>query len=459
MNEDDRDVKFIEFASTEQISEHFVKLGCRTIIAKELSVQDDSKHGIYLASRSPLTQLLPGTLTALGTSTSISKLRSEVGRTIFALDMHFTWVQGNGFESVAPATKIIEYGQYPESRLSGFLQNCAHPPSCLSGPDQSRYGTRALFIGISGEKIYATVCSQLNSPRVVHEIEDLGPWHVAPAMRLLRDEFELQNDGDQLLSQIEELVGNEYSPVVLKAAGLEPVPTKWQQQSRGWTLEALLGIPRNSSTEPDKLGYEIKAVGSSKVTLITTEPDFGMRQELGLRDFLESYGAISTSDNDKRVFNGIHAYGQLSANSNSVLEVHGWPAKASTGSLGAGPSIVLRQQGSDVILAGWSLEKLARSWAKKHSAAIYVEASKTGEKGTEKASFGPLVLMGHGTSIDLFLEQVVLGNIFLDPGDSLKGKSVKARTQWRVNGNIRSTLKGKLEPLYLDLAEFVLPRR
>ena len=459
MNENGRDIKFIEFASTEQISQHFSNLGCSTVVAKQLSAEDDSKHGIYLASTAPLTQLLPGALTARGTSSSETKHRSEVGRTIFALEMNFAWVQGNGFESVAPSTKIIEYGQYPENRLSGFLKNCAHAPDCLSGPDQGRYGPRALFIGISGQKVYGTVCTQLNSPRVLHEIRNLKPWPVASALQVLRDEFEHQNDGDQLLSQIERLIGKEYSPVVLKAEGSELVPTKWQQQSGGWTLEALLGIPRNSATEPDKLGYEIKAVGSSKVTLITTEPDFGMRQELGLRDFLETYGTLSTSDNDKRVFNGIHTFGKLSANSKSILEVHDWPAKASPSGLGAKPSIVLRQQSSDLILAGWSLEKLARSWAKKHSAAIYVEASKTGVKGSERASFGPLVLMGQGTSIDLFLEQVVLGNIFLDPGDSLKGKSLKARTQWRVNGNIRSSLKAKLEPLYFDFAEYTLPRR
>lgn len=451
--------EFLEFASAAEISHHFANLGCRTIIVKQLSAEDDSKHGIYLASAAPLTQLLPGVLTARGTSSSGKKLRSEVGRTIFALDMSFAWVQGNGFESTAPFAKIIEYGQYPENRLSGFLKSCTHPPTCLSGPDQGRYGLRALFIGISGQKVYGTVCTQLNSPRVLHEIRNLKPWPVASALQVLRDEFELRNNGDRLLSQIERLIGVQYSPLVLKASDPEPVPTKWQQQSAGWTLEALLGIPRNSAREPDKLGYEIKAVGSNKVSLITTEPDFGLRQELGLREFLERYGSISKRDSGKRVFSGIHSFEKVSANSKSVLEVHGWPARASSGNSEERPSIVLRQQDSGLILAGWSLEKLARSWAKKHSSAIYVEASKTGVKGGEKASFGPLVLKAEGTSIDLFLEQVVLGNVFLDPGDSLKGNKVKARTQWRVNGNMRTTLPRKLERLYFEFDEYTLPSR
>ena len=451
--------EFLEFASASEINDRFASLGCRTILVKQLSVEDDSKHGIYLASTAPLTQLLPGVLTARGASSSETKRRSKAGRTIFALDMDFAWVQGNGFESASPDAKIIEYGQYPENRLSGFLRGCAHPPECLSGPDQARYGPRALFIGISGQKVYGTVCTQLNSPRVLDEIRGLKPWPVASPLQVLRDEFELRNDGDQLLTQIESLIGAQYSPLVLTASDPNPVPTKWQPQSAGWTLEALLGIPRNSASEPDKLGYEIKAVGSSKVSLITTEPDFGLRQELGLREFLERYGSISKLDSDKRVFGGIHSFERASTNSKGVLEVHGWPATASSSNAGIKPSVVLRQQGSDLILAGWSLEKLARSWAKKHAAAIYVEASKTGVKGREKASFGPLVLMAKGTSIDLFLEQVVLGNVFLDPGDSLKGKKVKARTQWRVSGNIHTTLPRKLEPLYFEFAEYALPRR
>jgi hypothetical protein len=263
----------------------------------------------------------------------------------------------------------------------------------------------------------------------------------------------MQLDRDSLLKEIGRLGGKLHKPLILKDAGGEPDERAWQSQSAGWTLEALLGVPRNSRPGPDKLGFEIKAVGSTRTSLITTEPDFGLRFDLGVKEYLLKYGHPAKHGPGKIVFNGLHKSGKVNTETGAVLEVRGWDGVSNLPIVGQDLSVVLREEKSNLILAGWSLQKLAASWVKKHSAAVYVQSTKIGLKGQERVTFGPRALVGEGTTVTMFLKMVSKGEIFLDPGDSLNNGKTKARTQWRINGSMKSNLPGRLAPLYEGFEE------
>lgn len=444
--------EFTEFKTLESLTKHFSKLGCNTLIGKALSKEDDSKHQIFLSSVAPLAQLLPGDLETRGVSSSTTKRLSDSGSRIFSLRLDFDWVQANGIQENAREAKIIEYPQYPEVRFSGFLKGCKQPPRCLSGTKQLEYGQRVMFLGIAGRKIFGTIATSFFSPQIVTEFGRLKPWALANTFSVIPLGRFDPSDRSRLLSEVGALCGTAHQPQVLDPGADLPRLVPWTTQSAGWTLEALLGVPRNSARSPDKFGYEIKAVGSGKVSLITTEPDFGLRHDLGLGEFLHKHGAEAAGDPDKRVFNGIHRAWEVNSKTNAILEITGWNRDSNRPSGEGNLGVVLRDAGNDEILSGWSIEKLAHHWVKKHSAAFYLEALKQGAVGFETIMYGPSALLGEGTSIEKFLRLVSAGTIFLDPGDSLKGGKTHARTQWRINGNIRTSLEPRLEPLYFDLS-------
>lgn len=432
-------------------------MGCNTVVAKILSKEDDSKHQIYLSRGVPLAQILPGQLKQRGLSESETKKFSSSGVPIFSLELNFAWVDATGQISSAPTAKLIEYSQYPEVRFSGFLKNSRNPPRCLSGERQSEFGTRVLILGISGDSIYGTVCTEAGSQSVVSETSTLERWRVAPAMYEVVETQESLIDSDELKEAIARIISAPQKPLVLDPGNPVPKEVRWSTQAAGWTLEALLGVPRNNKPEPDKFGYELKAVGSSRVSLITTEADFGKRKEDGLREFLNLYGRNSDLNPKKKVFNGLHRAWIPNDSTRVVLEIDGWDRLLHTPKPKAPVSVVLRHVDTDEILAGWSLEKLAQSWTKKHSAAFYLQYFKAGNNNDVFLNFGPNALDCRKTSIGKFLEQLSRGNIFLDPGDSLSDGKLHSRTQWRINGSIASNLGKRLAPLYESVDELKFP--
>ena len=54
-------------------------------------------------------------------------------------------------------------------------------------------------------------------------------------------------------------------------------------------------------------------------------------------------------------------------------------------------------------------------------------------QGNRNWTFGPTVWSGIGTHPIMLLQQISLGNLFIDPGDTMYGNaSPHARIQWRV---------------------------
>ena len=112
----------------------FQSLGVDVLYFKELSLkQDNDKNQIYLGSDSidGMVNIFPSSLVKIGVSKSKRKRKSTFGKAMIAAKLNFFWLDKNNNLNPAPNTKIIDYFQYPEVRLSGFLQNCKNPPDAL----------------------------------------------------------------------------------------------------------------------------------------------------------------------------------------------------------------------------------------------------------------------------------------------------------------------------------------
>lgn len=73
-------------------------------------------------------------------------------------------------------------------------------------------------------------------------------------------------------------------------------------QGAGFTLEALLGVSANAKQSPDKHGYEIKAHGGSRISLMTPSPDGGHQGSHSFREFMDRFGSDGKKGDGSRRF-------------------------------------------------------------------------------------------------------------------------------------------------------------
>lgn len=427
--------------------------GASDVIVKLLAPnQDNDKNQIYLGRGIPTSQLFPGKLSFRGLSGSAKSREDGPRSPIVSLALDFTWVWPDGNDAKAPAAKIIEYSQYPESRLSGFLAGCARAPRALRRTEQDLFGVRLLVLGIAETAIYGAVITEVESPAVATDYSHLNPWQHLPIFRVLVAEEHDDRNIVDLIAEIDRISGPLFRPIVLRALDGIPDAIPATSQAAGWTLEALLNVPRNSISAPDKYGYELKSVGGSKVSLITTEPDFGVRHDLGMAKYLDRFGRQGTSNPRQRVFSGVHQSWEINAATGCQLEITHWDRVLESPDGSGEPSIVLRHVDTNSIVSGWTFAKIGASWMKKHAGAVYVETLKHSDEEGVGYSFGPRVIVAEGTTALLFLRGVSRGIIRLDPGDRFDPeKGFKKRTQWRVQGSIESLLPKRLSELYFSV--------
>jgi len=448
------------FDSLNSIAEAFRSRGCTELLVKILATnQDNEKNQIYLGKSLSLSSYLPGKVRLRMASTSTTKPRSNPGSPIVALELNFAWLWPNENPSPAPRASIIEYSQYPEVRFSGFLGGTNHGPDALRRERQDGYGGRVLILGVANEQIFGAVVTEAAEPTAFREVSALPSWGIDPLLKNLN--LELANpraiiDKDSLLEELRALSGRTHRPQMLRKSG-EPVElVKGGGQAGGWTLEALMGIPMNSKSEPDKFGFEIKAVGGSRVSLITTEPDFGFRAEQGVSEYLLKFGRPARIGKGKLVFSGIHRCGDKNLRSGAHLTIENWDFAEGRPNGQGQPNVVLVATDTDEVISGWSFEKLGASWSKKHAGAMFVQTSPvravSGE--VEGYRFGPAGILGLGTSALRLVSAIGRGEVFLDPGDTMElGAKPHARTQWRIAGNITTNLPERLDPLYNQLTQ------
>jgi len=453
----------ISYHSLESVAAVFRKLGVKRVIVKHLATkQDNEKNQIYLgdSSRGVMT-LFPAKSTYLRVSKSTEKRNSDISYLNIVAELDFAWIDRAGKTIAAPHTKLIEYAQYPEARLSGFFRGCPHGPDALRRDKQSAYGSRILMLGYNHEslKTYGLVLTELEDPvvKIFPSLPSTGLNGIL--LEFLTEKNDPEKNGrQQLLEELNSLMNQWHPSKQLRPGQMHATPFRGNQGA-GYTLEALLGVSSNPDKAPDKYGFEIKTM-SSKVSLMTPTADLGLEKSLGFRNFMNQFGWAKQSDKGATVFNGTHWYQHICATTNLVLDISGFDplvqheyrndSKIITG---------LWRQTDKELISGWSFEKLVESWNQKHANACYLTYQSRAHTGSSKAhdkdyKYNPRIYVCQGTNIYKLLKSIANSVVNYDPGHEIKANGeAKQRPQWRV-GVIKNFEK-RLSHLYdtVDVVE------
>ncbi len=442
-----------------QLKKLFRKFDVQVIYLKRLAKkQDNDKNQIYLGtSLNKVANLIPMRIGQRGISSSTQKRKSDSEAYIIEGSVDFSWIGRDENLYPAPETKIIFYCQYPEARLSGFLDNCRSGLDALKRNHQSGFGKRLLFFGRTDQrKVVGLVLTEYEDPVVFgfpkfEKLSSIPVLEVISANRdvgatprnLLQAELKTIFDDGWHLSQR------------LQPGNPQPIPFNGTQAG-GYTLESLLGIPSNSDKNPDKHGYEIKSFSSSRVSLMTPSPDIGFQGRNSFRNFLDRYGKPSPNDPTRLNFNGTHKYGEKCQATGLVLEIRGYDIDAGFSEDPALVSIVLVDLENNEVAAGWSLPHFLQCWNKKHMSAVYIPTERrncsSSNRHKYEYKYGRTAHFCEGTGIEQLLDAIIKREVVYDPGDTSKSGSTgnpKHRPQWRARNLLRAlpTLYREVEPV------------
>ncbi|MDH7503867.1 MAG: MvaI/BcnI family restriction endonuclease [Verrucomicrobiota bacterium] len=211
-------------------------------------------------------------------------------------------------------------------------------------------------------------------------------------------------------------------------------------QCGGFTLEAELGIPKNSEAEPDFLGWEVKQhnvasfdrVEAGTITLMTPEPDGGFYRERGPEAFVRKFGYADKLDRPDRLnFGGVHRVGERHTTTKLTLAGYETARRRITDVTGC---LALVSDAGEVA-ASWSFGKILEHWSRKHTRAVYVPSQCRTEPRRQYA-YGPRVRLAEGTDSLRLLAALAAGAVYYDPGIKLEHASsnpeIKRRSQFRV---------------------------
>ena len=398
-----------------QLIDCLKRYGATEFIFKELSENDNSKNQVYLGGSYDVLQEIPhGEI----------KTYSDCKRPNYKASLDFWWVSDNGIAEKALGAQLILYPKYPEVRLSGFLKGCKNAPSKYfqTIAREKRSGNkdgRVLVIAPVGERIYAYLAptgSEIAIQLISREYDGLF-GHV---------EFVVTDSKTILINHLKkEYAGNPHALVRMYTDGsIRPYAAR---NAAGYTLEASFGIIPNGAPEPDFMGWELKCYSGSSITLMTPEPDGGIYNQLGTREFVEKYGHVAESG-------GKYFTGPYRAEANDSfgvprkLIVEGYDDEEGK-ILDVDGSIIL-MQGESTELASWSFSHLLEHWSRKHNKACYVKYKK--EDGG-LISYLPNVFLGEGTSPIFLLRGIETNSVYFDPGSKVDGNGkLKARSQFRI---------------------------
>lgn len=443
--------KLRPYETIQELRDAFSRHGVSIIYVKELAPnQDNDKNQIYLGKgHNAVTNVLPAEYSVRAKSASRRKRYSDPTKAIIEGRLQFSWLDRAGNLHRAPQAKLIEYFQYPEVRLSGFLQGCSWAPLALRREKQDAFGKRILLFGVSPDVgVVGLVVTEAEDPIVLN-------WPILPVFPAAPLLASISISAKPIIRSAVDLLCDELRTIF--SAGwhegrrLRPdgtiVPFKANQVG-GYTLEALLGVPSNSDKKPDKHGHEVKAFSRSTISIMTPAPDGGEQGRLPFVRFMDQFGWPSKTKSDGTiVFNGKHIVGRTNPSTNATLVIDGYDPKTHTVTDAINCRIALRR--GTVDLATWSLAHLASSWSKKHAAAVYVPfvIEKAAEGSTlKRMKYGPYFWLTSGTDVMMLIKAVSLGLVFYDPGDEITGSGKPwNRPQWRI---YRSQLEKTMPVLY-----------
>lgn len=410
--------------------------GVRTAYVKHLSPkQDNSKNQIYLgAGLDGVTNLFPAVIHARSASESNAKRGSKAGQPKLEARLDFAWLGANGQRDDAPDTRIIDYFQYPEIRLSGFLKGAANGPRSLRRDEQADFGKRILVMGTAADgKVVGAVLTERDDP-LVHDFPDLPLAQQGGVLRVLSiDGAAGVPPAEQLRNEITAIVRGGWHSSRINRGGVIHVFAG--SQGGGYTLEALLGVAANGNKAPDRHGFEIKSFSGSRISLMTPTPDGGFQGRHTFREFMERWGMPGQKGDGSRRFTGLHRCGTVNAKTLLGMRVVGYDRQADTFADAAEVAVELFHSETGEIAASWSLEKLANCWNAKHANALYITfQAREGDNGASEYRYSDRWLVGKGTDVWRLLRAIDRGVVFYDPADTIyaDGKP-KVRSQWRIN--------------------------
>lgn len=406
---------------------------CDTVYIKELVRNNNSKQQIYIARGD--TQIL----NVFPIKEFKSVLKDNANNSTFHGACTFYWLDDEGKSYLAPKAKFILYPDYPEVRFSGFVQGCINAPSSIL--NHSVPG-RFLFFGVSSSDEILGYVSDANSEisNEFTKLKDIPRIGILFSLAIEKEKIILDTK-KQLLDKLKEIYTKGWIDSKQLKPGFILAPCN-EGRCGGLTLEAEFGIVQNGRSEPDYLGWELKQFGvkklhlvnSSRITLMTPEPDGGIYKNKGGIDFVKEYGYASPKINDRMDFTGYHKYGKMQNKSGLTLNINGFDFLENR-IIDADGGIYLIDQNEN-IAASWSFSKMLTHWNRKHAKATYVP-SLLNTKLVRQYKYSNKIILGEGTDFSLFITNVANGKIFYDPGihiDNISKKAtLKPRSQFRMS--------------------------
>lgn len=438
-------------STVDQFRSLFREAGVERIYVKTLAPkQDNEKNQIVLASQlEGLVNAFPVREIRLREpSSSTKKRKSAAGRPITEARLNFFWLNRNGERFLAPDTKLIEYFQYPEARLSGFLKGCAWAPEAIRRTKQAAYGTRILGIGANrAGEIFGLLLTERDDP-VVPDFPKTSLSGISGVLGILNVSGDTSDTPqEQLTRELRAIVSAGWHASVRNKGGII-VPFKGNQGA-GYTLEALLGVETNALKEPDAYGHEIKSFRGGKISLMTPTADMGAEGQLPFRDFMMRYGWEGKQGDGSRRFTGVHRAGKAASSTGYELGLDGY--NPDTGEFSDRPEeicVAIKDPVTGSLIAGWSLEKLANSWNTKHALAAYVPAAfrKDPLANGDQYAFNAPWFMCEGTDVWRLIRAIASGLVYYDPAHTIYADgTAKVRPQWRIG---TAKLEAALRELY-----------
>ena len=404
-----------------------------TLFAKPLAENDNSKNQVYFGPGFQALNLFPNAGIVPDSSSK---------NPIFKARLHFAWLLPSGQVVEAPGAQLILYPQYPEVRFSGFLKGCKAAPSDLMA---GRIKGRVFFIGVTADR------------RILGYVVDAGSEIAAEfwALRLDPDqgvfaELKLpripgvEDAQSRLLAELKRIHDRGWidSKQLHSDGTLKPCNA---QNCGGFTLEAEFGIPKNSQSEPDFLGWEIKQHSVANferpdsggaITLMTPEPNCGFYQQHGLGAFVRKFGYPDKKGREDRMnFGGVHRVGERHSTTLLTLVSQGYDAE--TGKITDANGCIALVTESGELAAGWAFSGIFEHWSRKHNKAAYVP-SQCRIEPQRQYSYGHIVRLAQGTDSLRLLKALASGTVYYDPGIKLEGVSTdnphsKPRSQFRIS--------------------------
>jgi len=421
--------------------------GVERIFVKKLAGNDNSKQQIYLGPDLSALPMFPQR--PIETRTGSSTKPGASGKPIFRMPVDWHWLDSNGTASAAPTTKLIYYPQFPEVRLSGFLQNAAAAPRSMMQATHRMEGRTLLFGVGSGNRVIGLVLPP-ESP-AARELAALELPRFNSLFAEMSANVPLTGSSRELLiARLAEI--HEKGWIAAKRLDRDgKVLSPYEDRnSGGYTLEAEFGVIPNGDAEPDYLGWELKQFRLPKceskrsvpITLMTPEPDGGHYNERGAESFVRRYGYWNPNHFDRMDFTGRHRIGATVKRTRTSLLLEG--ADQLTGEiLSASGGVILARYGEDQPAARWSFAKLLEHWQRKHQHAVYVPSL---AKANPKAhSFCPVVRLAQGTEFAKLLRLLASGIAYYDPGTKIVNAGTRPETKRRNQFRIGT---GQLPDLY-----------